>query len=79
MNYHGESSLQPIKQRRYFVNGCQISGYFETKFTIILQIELILQKSEDTKIDNIFNLKQVYFLVTRVNYVLSLRRKRLHF
>ena len=50
----------------YFLIGCRISGYFDTKFTTIVQIELILQQSEDQKIDNILNLEQVYFLVTRV-------------
>ena len=66
MNCHGESTLQPINKRMYFLIACRISGYFDTKFTTILQIEPILQQSEDQKIDNIWNLEQVYFLVTRV-------------
>ena len=46
------------------MNGCWISGYFDTKYTTIVQIEPILQKSEDSEIDNILNLEQVYFLGT---------------
>ena len=42
---------------------------FDTKFTTIVQIEPILQNSEDPKIDKILNLEQVYFLMTRVNYM----------
>ena len=55
----------------YFLNSCQISGYFDTKFTTIVQIEPILGKSKDPKIDNILNLERVYFLVTRVKYELN--------
>ena len=68
MSYHSESALKSINRRSYFPNACRISGYFDTKFIIIAQIEPILQKSKDTKIDNILNLEQVYFLVTRVIY-----------
>ena len=66
MNCHGECTLQAINKRVYFLNSCRISGYFETKFTTIAQIEHILQESEDLKMDNILNLERVYFLVTRV-------------
>ena len=66
MNYHSESAFQPINKKRYFSNACRISGYFDTKCTTIVQIEPILQKSEDLKIDNILNLEQVYFLMTRI-------------
>ncbi len=68
MSYHSESALKSINRRSYFPNACRISGYFDTNFIIIAQIEPILQKSKDTKIDNILNLEQVYFLVTRVIY-----------
>ena len=66
MSYHSESALKSINRRSYFPNACRISGYFDTKFIIIAQIEPILQKSKDTKIYNILNLEQVYFLVTCV-------------
>ncbi len=66
MNYHGEGTLQSINKRMYFLNSCRISGYFDTKFTTMVQIEPILFKFKDQKIDNILNLEQVYFLVTRV-------------
>ncbi len=66
MSYHDKGTIQSIKKRKHLLNGCRISGYFDTKFTTIAQIELILQKSKDPKIDNILNLEQVYFLVTRV-------------
>ncbi len=67
MNCHGENTLQPINKRMDFLNNCRISGHFDTKFTTIAQIEQILQESKDPKIDNILNLEQVYFLMTRVN------------
>ena len=66
MNCHGESTLQPINKKMYFLNSCQIPGYFDTKFTTIVQLEPILQKYKDPKIYNILNLERVYFLVTRV-------------
>ncbi len=47
MNYHGKSTLQPFNKRMYFLNSCQISGYFDTKFITIVQIGLILTKSKD--------------------------------
>ena len=37
-----------------------------TKFTIVVQIGLILCKCEESKIAKILNREQVYFLVTRV-------------
>ena len=66
MNCHGESTLQPINKRMYFLNSCRIAGHFNTKFTTIAQIQSILQESKDPKIDNILSLEQVYFLMTRV-------------
>ena len=67
MSYNSESALKSINRRSYFPHACRISGYFDTKFIIIAQIEPILQKSKDTKIDNILNLERVervYILVT---------------
>ena len=69
MSYHSESAFPPINKRRSFPNACRIFGYFDTKCTTIVQIEPILQKFEDPKIDKILNLERVYFLVTR--YVLT--------
>ena len=66
MNCHGENALQYINKSMYFTNSCRISGYFDTKFTTIAQIEQILQESKDPKIDNILNIERVYFLVTRI-------------
>ncbi len=44
----------------------RISGYFDTKYMTILQIEQILHIFEDQKIVNFFNLEQVNFRVTLV-------------
>ena len=55
MSYHSESALKSINKRRYIFQ--------------IAQIEPILQKSKDTKIDNILNLGQVYFLVTHLCFI----------
>ncbi len=66
MNYHGKNTLHPIDKRMYFLNSCLISGYFDTSFTTIVQIEPKFHRFKDPKIDNILNLEQVYFLVTRV-------------
>ncbi len=49
-----------------FLNGCRISGYFDTKFTAVAQIEPTLQKFEDLKIVKFFNPEEVYFLMTHV-------------
>ncbi len=59
MNYHRETTIQPINKRMYFLISCRISDYFDTKFTTIVQIEPILQQSEHQKIGNILNLEQV--------------------
>ena len=71
MNCHGENTLQPINKRNYFLNSCRISGNFDTKFTTMAQIEQIIQEFRDPKIDNILNLEQVYFLVTRVTWPMT--------
>ena len=70
MNCHGENNLQRINKRMCFLNGCRISGHFDTKFTTIAQIGQILQKYKDPKIGIILNLERVYFLVTRVKWLL---------
>ena len=45
----------------------RISGYFDTKYMAVLQIEPILHNFEDQKIANIFNPELVNFCVTLVN------------
>ncbi len=45
----GESDLQDINQRSYCLNGCQIPGYFDTKFAALALIKPILQEFEDLK------------------------------
>ncbi len=70
MNCHGENTLQCINKRMCFLNGCRISGHFDTNFTTKAQTGQILQESKDPKIVNILNFERVYFLVTRVRRVL---------
>ena len=50
----------------FFLNGCRISGYFDTKFTAVVLIEPILHTFEDQKVAHFFNPEEVNFLVTRV-------------
>ncbi len=66
MSYHGESSMKYISQKSFFLNGCWIPGYFDTKFIVVALIEPILYNFEDLKIANFLNPEQVYFFVTRV-------------
>ena len=47
----------------------QISGYVDTKYMTVLRIKLIWHNIKDQKIPDTFDLKQVNFLVTLVNYV----------
>ncbi len=47
-----------------------MSGYFDTKFITMVQIEEILRKFEEPKIAKILNREEVYFLVTRIIYVI---------
>ncbi len=49
----------------------QISGYFDTKYMVLLQIEQILHNFEDQKCANFFNLEQVNFRVTLVVFLLT--------
>ena len=44
----------------------KISGYFDTKYMTVLQIEQMLHNFEDQIIANVFNLEQVNFRVTLV-------------
>ncbi len=66
MSYHGESPVKYINQGSFFLNGCRIPGYFDTKFTAVALIEPILYNFKDLKIANFLNPEQVYFLMTRV-------------
>ena len=66
LSCHDESTVKHINQCIFYLNGCRISGYFDTKFNAVGLIELILHKFEDLKISNFLNPEEVYFLVTRV-------------
>ncbi len=68
MSCCGECAFKHINQGNIFLDDCQISGYFDTKFIAVVLVETILRKFEDLKIANILNLEEVYFLVTRVVY-----------
>ena len=54
-----------------FLEDGWVSGYFDTKYITILQIDQILHNFEDQKIADFFNLEQVNFRVTLVMYVYS--------
>ncbi len=43
--YHGGNAVRYIKERSYFLKDGRISGYFDTKFLKVLQIEQILHGS----------------------------------
>ncbi len=64
----GECAFKHINQGSIFLDDWRISAYFDTKFVAVVLVEPILHKFEDLKIADIFNLKEVYFLVTRVTY-----------
>ncbi len=66
ISYHGGNAVRYIKQMGNFMKGAKISGYFDTKFMTVLQIEKILYNFEDQKCSHFFNLEQVNFRVTLV-------------
>ena len=68
MPYHGGNAVRYIKQRSYFLKSGQISGYFGTKYTTVLQVEQILHNFEDQKVADFLNPEQVNFRVTLVIY-----------
>ena len=47
-------------------------SYFDTKFTSMVQIKEIWRNFEVPEIAKIWNPEEVYFLVTRINYVSNL-------
>ena len=47
INCCGESAFKHINQGSFVLNGSRISGYFDTKFTVVALIEPILHKIED--------------------------------
>ncbi len=49
----------------------RISGYFDTKYVTVLQIEQILHNFECQKFADFFNLEQVNFRVTLVKSVMA--------
>ncbi len=72
MSWHGEGARKDINWGSIFLNDCQISCYFDTKYTAVVLIEPILHKFEDQKITNFFNPEEVYFLVTPVSLLTEL-------
>ena len=72
MCYHDESLLKFMNQGSFCLMANPVM-----LFTAVCLAELILQKFENLKIANFWNPKQVYFLVTRINYVGKLLTKRL--
>ncbi len=44
MTLPGEKGLEYINKKIYFLNGCRIPCYFDTKFITVAQIGQILQK-----------------------------------
>ena len=69
ISYHGGNAVRFIRQRGFFLKDGRISGYFDTNYMTILQIEQILHGLKDQKSANFFNLEQVNFHVTLVKYV----------
>ena len=50
--YLSGNAFRYIKQRGYFMKDGQISGYFDTKYMTLSQIEQILHNCEDQKFAN---------------------------
>ncbi len=46
-SYHGGNVVRYIKERSYFLEDGRISGYFDTKYVAVLQIENIVHNFED--------------------------------
>ena len=66
ISYPGGNAVRYIKEKSYFLKDGRISGYFDTKYVTVLQIEQILHISKEQKIANFLNLEQVNFCVTLV-------------
>ncbi len=49
----------------------RISGYFDTKYMTLLRLEQMLYNFEDQTFANFFNLEQVNFRVTLVEFQLK--------
>ncbi len=60
--YHRGNAVRYIKQRSYFLKDGQISGYFDTKYMTVLQIDQILRNFEDQKIANLLTLNRSIFV-----------------
>ncbi len=54
ISYHDGNAVRYIKERSYFLKDGRISGYFDTKYMTVLQIEQILHSFEDWTIANFF-------------------------
>ncbi len=57
MFHHGGNDIRFNNQEYDILESCRMSDYFDTKYTKVVQIELALQKFEDWKIGNFFNLE----------------------
>ena len=67
-----------MNQRGGFMKDGRISGYFDTKYMTVLQIEQILHNFEGQKIANFFNLEQVNFRVTLVKCAFTVCFNRIY-
>ena len=65
-SHHGGNAARYIKQRGYFIKDTRISGYFDTTYMTVLQIDQNLHYFEDQRFANFFNLEQVNFRMTLV-------------
>ncbi len=63
---NGGKAVRYIKKRGCFMKQGRISGYFDTKYVTVLQIEQILHNFECQKIGNFSNLEQVNFCMTPI-------------
>ncbi len=61
MSCRGESVLKVINQGSIFLNGCRISGHFDTKSTAVVVTEPILHMFEDLKIAIFFQPRRGLF------------------
>ncbi len=66
ISYYGGNVVRYIKQEGHVLKDARISGYFDTKYMTVLQIEQILHNFEGQKFANFLNLEQVNFRVTLV-------------
>ena len=66
---HGSTYPIMVEEEELFPEDGRISGYFDTKYIAVLQIEQLLHNFNNQKNANFFNLEQVNFRVTLVIYI----------